>query len=98
MASSVLICRNCGVRTGADLAVNEHELANVGMLERHCAGCARETTWGLAEDYRHHERRLSERRRSQRRTAQLGPPAAGERRRGRDRRLGAVRKAQRRRG
>lgn len=96
--SSVLICRSCGARSAAmDLAVNEQELANVGMLERPCPKCGRETTWGLAEDYRKHERRSQERRAAQRRARSQGlPSSASERRRGIDRRISDMRRTQRR--
>jgi hypothetical protein len=93
--AQILICRSCGARTSLDLAVNEQELANVGMLERRCTACARETTWGRAEDYRRLERRRGERRGTERRRA----PATkeSERRRGLDRRIGDMRRGQRRR-
>lgn len=95
--SSGLICRSCGARSAAmELAVNEQELANVGMLERPCARCGRETTWGLAENYRKQERRSKERRAAQRRARNQGPPSASERRRGIDRRVGDMRRTQRR--
>jgi hypothetical protein len=86
--ATVLICRTCGTRTGATLASNEQDLANVGMLERHCGKCNAETRWGLAQDYR-----LAERRRADRRLNQL-PHSGPERRRanrrtGRDRRSSA---------
>ena len=96
MTQILLICRNCGARMGASLAVNEQELANVGMLERPCAGCGRETLWGLAEDYRRRDRRLAERRHGERRMKLLVPPSPEERRRTRERRLGDMRRAQRR--
>ena len=95
--SSILVCRNCGARSAAlDLAVNQQELANVGMLERRCTRCARETPWGLAEDYRRKDRRASERRSTQRRAKTQAPPAQSDRRRGQDRRLGDLRRTQRR--
>ena len=96
--SSVLVCRNCGARSAAlDLAVNQQELANVGMLERRCARCGRETPWGLAEDYRKTERRTADRRALQRRVRAEHPPGGGERRRGQERRMRSARNAQRRR-
>jgi hypothetical protein len=94
----ILICRGCGARTTAVLAVNEQELANVGMLERHCSACARNTTWGRAEDYRRRERRAKERRASERRGRRAPAPSGREQRRGVDRRIGDMRKGQRRRG
>ena len=93
--SQILICRSCGARATAALAVNEQELANVGMLERRCDACARETSWGLAEDYRRHDRRARERRADERRLARAAAPS-GERRRGVDRRIGDMRTGQRR--
>ena len=64
---TVLICRSCASRTAAELALNEKDLANVGMLERHCVSCGTVTKWGLAQDYRRIERRRMERRRGERR-------------------------------
>lgn len=93
--SQILICRSCGARATAALAVNEQELANVGMLERRCEACARDTSWGLAQDYRRRERRTRERRADERRLARAVAPS-GERRRGVDRRIGEMRKVQRR--
>lgn len=94
---SVLICRTCGTRATMELATNEQELANVGMLERRCGRCGAVTTWGHVQDYRHRERRTADRRRSERRggaphTAHPG----GERRSRGERRVGRIRKAQRR--
>jgi hypothetical protein len=73
--ATLLICRTCGTRTQAELASNEQELANVGMLERSCAPCGKGTRWGLAQDYRHAQRRNSERRKMPARA-----PGSGERR------------------
>ena len=92
--SQILICRSCGARATAVLAVNEQELANVGMLERPCSACARVTTWGLAQDYRRIDRRTGERRADERRRARAA--ASAEHRRGVDRRIGDMRKGQRR--
>ncbi len=58
----MLICRECGNRKTEDLALNEQELASVGMLEKRCARCGKTTRWGRAEDYRKRERRQGERR------------------------------------
>lgn len=83
--ASVILCTSCGGREAAELAVNERDLANVGMLERNCKRCGRDTPWGLAEDYRRAERRVGERRRGIGRWA-------GEERRKRDRRGGRDRR------
>ncbi|MBI1749550.1 MAG: hypothetical protein HY234_04230 [Acidobacteria bacterium] len=72
---TLLICRNCGTRTQAELASNEQDLVNVGMLERSCPPCGKDTRWGLAQDYRRVERRNVERRR-----APAPAPGGGERR------------------
>jgi hypothetical protein len=93
--AQILICRSCGARVSLDLAVNEQELANVGMLERRCTACARQTTWGLAQDYRRIERRHGERRDAERRRAAAAKKES-ERRRGLDRRIGDMRRVQRR--
>ena len=93
--SQILICRSCGARATAVLAVNEQELANVGMLERPCNACGRDTTWGLAQDYRRRDRRVRERRADERRGLRAALPSS-ERRRGVDRRIGDMRKGQRR--
>ena len=94
--AQILICRNCGARIHADLASNEQELANVGMLERHCAPCGRDTTWGLAQDYRKVERRRGERRAVERRRMAAAAPHGSDRREVRDRRIGDMRRGQRR--
>ncbi len=73
--ATLLICRTCGTRTQAELATNERELANVGMLERSCTPCGADTRWGLAQDYRRVERRSVERRHSG-----AGAPGGSERR------------------
>jgi hypothetical protein len=83
--STVLICRTCGTRTGSQLATNELELVNVGMLERACDKCGRDTRWGLAQDYRRVQRRATERR------ATLLPHAGPDRRHD-NRRTGAERR------
>jgi len=58
------VCRSCGSRKSADLAANELELVQVGMLEQRCERCAASTRWGRAEDYRRADRRaVPERRR-----------------------------------
>lgn len=92
----IVICRSCGARISVEMAVNEQELANVGMLERRCERCARQTTWGLAQDYRNKDRRRGERRDTQRRKAAVPSPSDAERRRGLDRRIGDMRRGQRR--
>ena len=92
----VLICRSCGARLTLDLAINEQELANVGMLERRCGPCARDTIWGLAQDYRKVNRRHGERRGVVRRALSAAPPPSGERRHVLDRRIGDMRRGQRR--
>jgi hypothetical protein len=93
--STILICRSCGSRASADLAVNQQELANVGMLELRCHHCGAATLWGLAQDYRAGERRRDERRRGQRRTGR-GLLEGTERRAGFERRRGAIRRGERR--
>jgi len=60
--ATLLICRMTGTRVEADLAANELELAQVGMLERFCDAAGQVTRWGLAQDYRSMERRGNERR------------------------------------
>jgi len=96
MTPSILICRTCGGRQPSTLAVNEQELAAVGMLERSCAKCGTNAKWGLAEDYRKRERRTGERRRADRRRGAQAAPPARERRRARERRMGPIRKVERR--
>ena len=77
---TILICRTCGTRKQEELATNERELANVGMLERACKACGTDTRWGLAQDYRRVERRNADRRRGR------APAPGGGERRGSDRR------------
>jgi hypothetical protein len=83
--ATLLICRTCGTRAQAELATNERELANVGMLERACTPCRMDTRWGLAQDYRRVERRGTERR-SERATAPSGGERRGSQRRTQERR------------
>jgi hypothetical protein len=83
--ATLLICRTCGTRTQAELASNEQDLANVGMLERSCAPCGKGTRWGLAQDYRRVQRRAKERR-SMRAAAPGGGERRGTERRARERR------------
>lgn len=73
--AALLICRTCGTRAQAELAMNEQDLANVGMLERPCAPCGKDSRWGLAQDYRRVQRRNSDRR-----GARAAAPGSGERR------------------
>ena len=65
---NIIICRTCGDRAEAELATNQKELADVGMLELRCRRCATGTRWGLAENYRRVDRRQADRRRTERRT------------------------------
>jgi len=93
----LLICRGCGTRLGLELAVHQKELADVGMLEQTCAHCRAVTRWGLAADYRRTERRSNDRRGDERRREiALAPLVGRERRGGRDRRFGAIRRTERR--
>jgi hypothetical protein len=94
--STILICRSCGSRASADLAVNQQELANVGMLELRCHHCGAATRWGLAQDYRAGERRRVDRRSAQRRTGRGLLEGDSERRAGYERRRGPIRHAERR--
>jgi hypothetical protein len=94
----LLICRTCGSRAAAELAVNQRELAEVGMLERGCFRCGTDTRWGRLEDYRRAERRHTERRAGERRSRGLPRAAEPERRTGFERRKGPIRLADRRRG
>ena len=93
--STILICRSCGIRASAELAVNQQELANVGMLELKCHRCDTQTRWGLAQDFRAGDRRRAERRASDRRAGRGRGHAAMECRSG-ERRRGAIRQAERR--
>ena len=82
---TLLICRTCGTRAQSELATNERDLANVGMLERACTACGMDTRWGLAQDYRRVERRGTERR-SERAPAPGGGERRSNERRARERR------------
>lgn len=93
---TILICRSCGSRASAELAVNQQELANVGMLELKCHHCDASTRWGLAQDFRAGERRRSDRRARDRRTGRGRAKSGIELRTGSERRRGAIRKADRR--
>lgn len=90
----LLICRACGTRAMDELASNQKELADVGMLERKCIQCNADTRWGLAQDYRRTDRRSADRRQSERRMTR-GIAHADERRSS-ERRSGPVRRAERR--
>lgn len=94
--SSILICRSCGSRASAELAVNQQELAGVGMLELKCHRCGILTRWGMAQDFRSGERRRAERRRSERRIGRTLQEGGIESRSGHERRRGPIRRGQRR--
>ena len=85
---NIIICRTCGDKAEAELANNQKELADVGMLELRCRRCATPTRWGLAENYRQVDRRSADRR------------GGAERRRSSrastDRRRGSIRRFERR--
>lgn len=83
--ATLLICRTCGTRTQAELASNERDLVNVGMLERSCTPCGKDTRWGLAQDYRRVQRRATERR-NMRAAAPGGSERRGKERRSTERR------------
>ena len=84
---NIIICRTCGDRAEAELATNQKELAEVGMLELRCRRCAASTRWGLAENYRRVDRRQADRRRADRRRKSRATA---------DRRRGSIRKFERR--
>ncbi len=65
--ADVILCLGCAARAPATLVSNEEDLANAGMLERHCVRCATVTRWGQAEDYR----RGSQHRQGERRTGRF---------------------------
>ncbi len=94
--STILICRSCGSRASAELAVNQQELVNVGMLELKCHLCDTQTRWGLAADFRSGDRRNVDRRRGDRRTGRNRAESSMELRSGHERRRSAIRRAQRR--
>ena len=100
MDSGQLIeCHSCGRRQPIHLAVNQVELAQVGMLEMPCLECAKVARWQLVATRRRDERRLDERRAQERRLQMMPAPLLGrERRGGKERRKGPVRKARRRSG
>lgn len=92
-------CHSCGRRQPIHLAVNQVELAQVGMLELPCLGCAKLARWQLVATRRRDERRSNERRAHERRLQMMPAPLlARERRGGRERRTGPVRKVRRRTG
>ena len=82
---NIIICRTCGDKAEAELANNQKELADVGMLELRCRRCGIISRWGLAENYRRVDRRTADRRRSAERRRQ--PRASADRRRGSIRRF-----------
>ncbi len=84
--TDVILCTHCGSRAAGSLAPNERDLADVGMLERHCARCGEPTRWGRAEDYR----RGGDRRKAERRKG-IGRWTGAERRQS-DRRSGRDRR------
>jgi len=92
---TILICRSCGSRASAELALNQQELANVGMLELKCHRCGAPTLWGLAQDFRAGERRRIDRRAGDRRTGRTRSQDVVERRNS-ERRRGPIRHAERR--
>jgi hypothetical protein len=96
-SGNIIECRGCGRRHALHLAAHQMELAQVGMLEQHCFGCARISLWQLVAARRRDERRRDERRRLERRQYLMQAPLLGrERRGGKERRLGPIRKVERR--
>jgi hypothetical protein len=59
-----IVCRNCGHVETASVPADQQDVLTVGMLERRCPGCGRETRWGRKHDSRRKERRSRERRQS----------------------------------
>jgi hypothetical protein len=94
--SNVIECRQCGRRYVLQMAVHQHELAQVGMLEQHCFRCGVIARWQLVAEVRHSERRVSDRRADDRRRLMQAPLLGRERRNARERRSGPVRKGERR--
>ena len=96
-SGQVIECRSCGRRQPIHLAVNQVELAQVGMLEVHCFGCGKIARWQMVATRRRDERRATERRTIDRRQQMITAPLLGrERRAARDRRVGPIRKVERR--
>ena len=95
-AGQLIECHSCGRRQPIHLAVNQMELAQVGMLELHCFGCGKMARWQLVATRRRDERRAAERRSTERRMQMLPAPLKARERRGRERRTGPVRKTSRR--
>jgi len=69
-----IVCRNCGYVDSAGVPADQQDALTVGMFERRCPGCRRETRWGRKSDSRRKERRARERR-------QAAATASSERRR-----------------
>ncbi len=93
----ILECRGCGRRQPIHLAAHQIELAQVGMLEVHCFGCGKIARFQLVAARRANDRRALERRGAERRMQMMPAPLLGrERRGGKERRTGPIRKPERR--
>lgn len=93
----LLECRGCGRRQPIHLAAHQVELAQVGMLEVHCFGCGKIARFQLVAARRATDRRMMDRRNVERRMQMMPAPLLGrERRGGKERRTGPIRKTERR--
>jgi len=59
-----IVCRNCGYLETVEVPVDQQDVLTVGMYERRCPGCNRETRWGRKQDFRRKERRSRDRRKA----------------------------------
>ena len=59
---TAIVCRNCGHADLIEVTSAQQDLLTVGMFERSCPACKRETRWGRGLDLRRKERRFRDRR------------------------------------
>lgn len=78
---TAIVCRNCGHADLLEVSAQQQDLLTVGMFERACPACKRETRWGRGIDLRRKERRFTERRRASKPVTRAREHRAKERRR-----------------
>lgn len=82
---TAIVCRNCGHADLLEASSAQQDLLTVGMLERPCPACKRETRWGRGLDLRRKERRFRDRRSRAEKAKAASERRNGDRRRDRRR-------------
>lgn len=82
---TAIVCRNCGHADLIEVTSAQQDLLTVGMYERPCPACKRETRWGRGVDLRRKERRFRDRRGGTEKAKASSERRNGDRRRDRRR-------------